>query len=382
MIRGIISYGRKHGPWHLSINARGEGMPVRLPPRWTGEGIIARVATHALANHIRTARAPVINVSAMELKGVELPRVTTDLQAWARLAVEHFLDRGLRHFGYFGLQPLSHARHHRQVFARALADEGYECSCYKPGRGAGSRAGWQIQQNDLVHWLKGLPKPVGILAWPMKRGQQLIDACRWADLLVPEQVAVLVGDEDDLLCDTCNPPLSGIVAAAERVGYEAAALLDRLTCGERPPKKPILIKPVGVVMRRSTDTLAVDDVDLAQAIRFIRDHAADAIQVKDVLRAVPVSRRWLERRFLHVLERTPAAEIRRVHLNRARQLLMETDMLIPDVAAASGFGSPEYMAYAFKSETGLTPQKYRSRGLVSSRQQGQSPNRIAMQGCR
>ena len=210
-------------------------------------------------------------------------------------------------------------------------------------------------------WLKALSKPVGILTWATERAQELIHACAGAGLLVPEQVAVLAADEDKLLCEMCNPPLSGIVLSSERIGYEAAALLDRLMHRRRPPKAPILIKATSVVTRQSTDTLAINDAELARAISFIRAHVADPIRVSDVLREVPVSRRWLERRFRKTLGRTPAAEIRRVHLEQAKQLLTETDMPIPDVAVASGVGSREYLAYMFKSETGLSPQKYRSR---------------------
>ena len=178
---------------------------------------------------------------------------------------------------------------------------------------------------------------------------------------MPEQVAVLAADNDELLCEACVPSLSGIALTSERIGFEAAKLLDRLMHGERPPKAPLLLEPTGVVTRQSTDTLAVDDPDLARAVAFIRRHATDPIQVQDVLREVPVSRRWLERRFREVLGRGPAAEIRRVRLARAKRLLAETDMPVPKVARAAGFGSREYLAAVFKSELNLSPRQYRNR---------------------
>ena len=176
---------------------------------------------------------------------------------------------------------------------------------------------------------------------------------------MPEQVAVLAADNDDLLCEACIPSLSGIALTSERIGYEAAGVLDRLMHGGRGPKRPILIAPTGVVARQSTDTLAVDDADLARAVAFIRGHATDPIQVADVLREVPVSRRWLERRFGEVLGRGPGEEIRRVRLGRAKLLLAETDMPVPQVAVRAGFGSREYLAAAMKSQTGLSPRQYR-----------------------
>ena len=176
---------------------------------------------------------------------------------------------------------------------------------------------------------------------------------------MPEQVAVMGGDEDSLLCETCNPPLSGVALTSERIGYEAAALLDRLLHGEPQPNEPILIAPTRVVVRQSTDTLAITNPDLARAIAFIRVHAATPIRVSDVLREIAVSRTWLERSFQQALGRSPAEEIRRVHLDRAKQLLADTDLAIPQVAAASGFTSREYLACAFQRATGLTPRQFR-----------------------
>lgn len=179
--------------------------------------------------------------------------------------------------------------------------------------------------------------------------------------MVPEQVAVMGGDEDTLLCETCNPPLSGVALTSERIGYEEASLLDRMLHGKPCPKEPILIEPTRVVVRQSTDTLAINDPDLAGAIAFIRIHATTSIQVSDVLRAVAVSRSWLERRFQEALGRSPAEEIRRVRIDRAKQLLADTEMPVPQVAVAAGFGSREYLAYAFKQATGLTPREFRQR---------------------
>ena len=206
-----------------------------------------------------------------------------------------------------------------------------------------------------MQWLKPLPKPIGILTWTTNCGREVINACRKAYLLIPEQIAVLAADEDELLCELCNPPLSGIALTSERIGYEAAATLDRLMQGHRPTENLILIEPTGVISRQSTDTLAIDDEDVARALSFIRSHATKPIQVKDVLCEVAVSRRRLERQFQEILGRTPAAEIRRMHFEHAKNLLAETDMTVPEVAEASGFGSREYLAYAFKTETGPTP---------------------------
>ena len=360
LIRGIAAYTREYGPWNTWIDPYEHGARLRLPRDWRGQGILARVSSEAMARHVAAAGIPVVNVSTLEFPGVTLPQVSTDLRAAARLAAKHFLDRGFRNFAYYGLQRPCYVEHYRHGFLESLAEAGCECSVYRPQRGTGTGTSWTAHLRDIVRWLKGLPTPVALLVWPARRGRDILYACRQVGLLVPEQVAVLVGDDDDLLCEESHPSLSGIVLNSQCVGYEAAVRLDRLMRARRIPKAPLLVTPSGVISRQSTDTLAIQDADVVSALTFIRNHVSSPIGVKELLRAVPVSRRVLERRFLQLLGRTPGQEIRRVRLERAKRLLAETDWTIPKVATASGFGSSEYLAYVFKCETGTTPRDYRS----------------------
>jgi LacI family transcriptional regulator len=357
IVRGIANYANKHGPWHVWVEGRGQDEPPRLPPGWVGEGIIARISNHTIARMVAAARVPTVNVSSIAISGVKAPRVANDVEATGRLAAEYLLDRGLRQFAYVGLPRLAYVRPHYEAFAATLAKAGYPCAVHSLTNG---RAGWLARQQALTGWLRELPKPVGILAWATPQGRAVLDACRWAGLLVPEQVAVLSGDDDQLLCSICTPPLSGIAVAAEQIGHQAAAVLARLLSGRRAPKRSRLIPPTGVITRRSTETLALDNPELAQAIAFIREHGAEPIQVDDVLKVVAISRRQLERYFQESLGRSPAEEIRRVRLERAKELLSQTDLPIPKVATACGFGTGEYLATIFKQATGLTPLKYRS----------------------
>jgi len=361
MIRGIGRYAQEQGGWDIWLEQRCQHAPGRLPPGWRGEGIIARVADRAMARYLAAAPGTVVNVSAARIPGVDFPTVTADLRVAARLAAGHLLDQGFRHFGYFAPLGLSYVEIHYHSFVEHLAEAGLSCDLFPALRGKGPSATWRRQQDDLRRWLQGLPKPVAVLTWTSDRGREVLYACRALGLAVPEQVAVMGGDEDALLCETCNPPLSGVALTSERIGYEAAALLGRLLHGEPCPKEPILNEPTRVVVRQSTDTLAITDPDLARAIAFIRAGAATPIQVSDVLREVPVSRSWLERRFQETLGRSPAEEIRRVRLERTKQLLADTDLPVPQIAAAAGFGSREYFAHAFKLSTGLTPREFRRR---------------------
>lgn len=361
MIRGIGRYAQQQGGWDIWLEQRCQHAPGRLPPGWEGEGIIARVADRAMGRYLAGASDMVVNVSSARIPGVSFPTVTADLRAAAQLAAEHLLDQGFRHFAYYAPLGFSYVDAHYHSFVEHLAQVGLTCDLLPARRGKGTKSTWHRQQDELRQWLQKLPKPVAVVTWTSDRGREVLYACRAEGLLVPEQVAVMGGDEDSLLCETCNPPLSGVALTSERIGYEAAALLDAMIQGKQPPEQPILIEPTRVVVRQSTDTLAITDADLARAIAFVRAHATSPIQVDDILREVAISRSSLERKFHDALGRTPAQEIRRVRLERTKQLLADTDMSLDQVTQASGFTSREYLAHAFKHATGMTPREFRNR---------------------
>jgi LacI family transcriptional regulator len=214
---------------------------------------------------------------------------------------------------------------------------------------------------QLADWLVSLPKPVGIFTWNASSGRQIIHGCQWAGLKVPDQVAVLSGADDELLCEISNIPMSGLAVAAEQIGWEAASMLDGLMKSGRSVAPSVRLNPVGVVTRQSTDTLAMDDSAVAAAVRFIRTHPSVPIQVQDVVAQTSLSRRSLERHFREWLGRTISREIRCVHVERAKQLLVETNLSVPEVARASGFSSAQYLIYLFNLEVGQTPLQYRKK---------------------
>ena len=359
IIRGIDNYALKNGPWQLFLEARGLEDDHGLPPRWQGDGIIARIGSPRMAEEITALRLPTINVSNIVIPKDFFPRVSSDLTISARLAVEHFLDRGFRSFGYFSLVGLSYDSAQREAFVRELRAAGHDCSVYSVKPRKGAEPDWNLDLVELSKWLKSLPKPVGVLAWNASSSREVVYACQLAELLIPEEVAVLSGSDDDMLCECVHPAISGIMAAAESIGHHAAELLDQLMARKKRKVKSLLIPPQKITPRLSTDTLAIQDPALVKALSFIRQNAAQPIQVNDVARHAGVSRRILELRFMQHLKRSPAMEIRRSHLERAKRLLAETEMPIPNVAEAAGFGSPEYLAYAFKLDTGLSPLQFR-----------------------
>jgi LacI family transcriptional regulator len=359
ILRGIIRYLRSHQPWSVFLELR----ELRVAPPawlkdWRGDGIISRITDPSLAELLRKKRIPVVNLNDVH-SGLGLPTIESDHRAIGRLAAEHLLERGFRHFAVCGFTGHAWSRQRLEGFLEALGATASACRVYESPWGGRHAHPWEQEQGRIGDWLRGLPRPVGVFACNDSRGQHVLDACQRVGLSVPEEVAVIGVDDDVLLCELCDPPLSSVVPNPERVGYEAAALLDRLMTGDKPRRLHELIEPLGVATRQSTDVLAIDDPHVAVAVRYIRENACGGVTVRDVLRQVPLSRTILERRFRKYLGRSPQAEIRAVQLKRVQQLLAETELNLERVAELAGYEHPEYLSVVFKRETGQTPGQYR-----------------------
>lgn len=366
LLFGIAQYVRENGPWSIFLQERSLG---DLSPawfrNWQGDGIIARVENQAMAEAIRRRGLPAVDLRCL-LPNLEFPSVRPDDEGIARLASEHLLERGFRHFAFCGFNGADYSDARRERFARHIADCGYDCSVFEDLHAPHSAGTLEYEEHGLKYedrvarWLRQLPKPVGLMACNDIRGQQVLNACRDVGLNVPDEIAVIGVDNDEMLCELSDPPLSSVAPNSKRIGYEAAALLARMISGRKPPLEPISVEPEGVVTRRSTDVLAIEDRHVADVIRFIREHACEGIDVSDLLKAVPLSRSALERRFARTLGHSPKEEILRVRLNRARQLLAETDFPLWTIAEKIGLQHAEYLNVIFKKKTGQTPGQFRA----------------------
>jgi LacI family transcriptional regulator len=276
------------------------------------------------------------------------------------MAAEHLLDRGFRHLAYVGVAGRVWSRRRQEAFCERVREAGHEPLVYSPPRPRGGRS-WGGGQPALARWLRGLPRPAGIMACNDDRGREVLEASRDAGLHVPEELAVVGVDDDELLCELADPPLSSVALNAEPGGYRVAALLDAMMRGRVRGPRRLLVEPLHVVTRRSTDIEAQGDPEVAAALHFIHDRAAGPIGVADVVDHLMISRRALEIRFRKAVGRTLHAEIQRVRLERVRRLLHETDLPIPRVAEASGFTSASYLSQVFREALGTTPARYRRR---------------------
>ena len=359
ILQGITSYVQSHNPWSIFLDPREDQSP--LPTwleSWQGDGVICRMTNARMAESMARAGVPVIDLNDFADYG--LPRVWSNHFAIGVLGAKHLLERGFCQFGFCGFSGQDWALRRRNGFVSTVNAAGFPSSiCESFWRRRHSRP-WKQEQIKLATWLKSLPKPVGVMACNDTRGQQVLDACSEAGIAVPEETAVIGVDDDELLCNLCDPPLSSVIPNPARIGFDAAALLDELMNGNRLPRNEWLIEPLGIATRQSTDILAIDDQDVTAAIKMIRESACNGLTIEKMLDGVAVSRSSLERSFAKYLGHTLQAEIRRVQINRVKELLQHTDLPMAMIGHLAGYKHPEYMNVVFKRETGLTPGQFRN----------------------
>lgn len=366
LLRGIVRYARLHGPWSFYITPGDFEQALPKMQQWGGTGIIARIETPRIGEAILRSGLPAIalDLSEEQLQPdhplAQLSEVSSGSREAAILAAEHLLERKFRHYAFVGIAGRVWSTRREQGFCRRIAEAGFESLVYRPPARKRDRT-WDREQAVLAGWLAALPKPVGLMACNDDRGREVLEACRAADLKVPEQVAVVGVDDDELLCELADPPLSSVSLNAERGGYHAASLLDRMMRGKSRKPQRLVVEPLDVIARRSTDMMALDDPEVADAMRFIHHNATRPIRIEDIVEHLNISRRALEIRFQRALGRTIHSEIQMARLQRAQRLLMETDLPMPKVADVAGYGSASYLIQVFRQKFGMTPAKYRQR---------------------
>ena len=363
LLAGIAAYVREKGPWSMYFDERAVFDPVPgWLPRWKGDGIISRIASPEIRRVARRSRIPVVDLNE-QLGGLGAPQISIDHEAVGRMAAQHLLHRGFTRFAYAGHAGRPFSDRRRDAFQNAVREAGHRCDEYR-GHKEDFRSlrlgSWELEMDRIAGWIAKFPKPVGLMACHDFRALQVLAACRLADVAVPEQAAVIGVGADEVACALADPPLSSIILNAFRMGYEAAGLLDRLMRGERGAPAETLIPPMEVSVRQSTDIMAISDPIVARAMRFIREHVSDGINVQDVVRHIGMSRTALQDHFRDALGRTVHDALIDARIGRVRELLVGADLPLAEIAGRAGFRYPEYMISTFKQRTGWTPARYRT----------------------
>jgi len=364
ILHGILRYERLHGPWDICLAPAGH-QELKLPKmRETGKkGIIAHIISPRMSKEICNAQLPTVSIfPAIDVANVRkavrrFADVHFDTKACGVMAAQYLLQCRFTHFGVFGkIDKVDWANLRVEAFSETIASHGYTTAVY-PTLKFNERLRL-VEPKPLIKWLKSLPKPVGVFVISDALARNVIETCQAANIKVPEDVAILGVDNDDLFCETTNPKISSIAVESERGGYEAARMLNDLMYGTKAvPAKTF--GPQRVVVRRSSDVFLINDILVRQVVHFIRDNYASPITVHDVVKAMDVSRRQLEIRFKNELGYTIFDEIKKRRLQRARTLLLDTDLSLEEIAEICGFRNQYYLANVFRKEFGTTMKVFR-----------------------
>ncbi|HSI32449.1 MAG: substrate-binding domain-containing protein [Phycisphaerae bacterium] len=355
---GLQAYAQAQG-WQSTVDEYVEDTIARDPGSVPYDGIVAR-ATTLLARRAARLNIPVVNVWASSPARDRLPGVFPDFPATGRLRAEHLLSRGLQRFGALTADRDRGQDEELAAFARTVEAAGFTCAAARVALDVSSSLiEWRRTERTIARWMDAWEPPIGVYVGSESQGRIVAQACHRRGWRVPQDVAIIAGRNEETLCAGLHPTLSSVEAGYERVGAEAARVLDALMAGEPPPLKPILIPPIGLVVRESTDFFAVDDALVAAALRFIAANSHLRIGQDDVARAVSAETRTLQRRFRKHLGRAIATEVRRARLERAKRELAQSDRSLKEIARGVGFGDPVRLCEVFRRELGVTPSQYR-----------------------
>jgi len=366
VLRGIVDYAKHHGNWSFYFAPGDFEQALPEMEQWGGTGIIARIMNARRARTVAATGLPTIELDMplqrSEADGLHagFSELVADSSAAAQMAADHLLSKGLKHYAFVGFPGHVWSDRREKAFRERIAAAGFATCVFRTTRRK-QKLHWAMEQKSLAEWLLQLPRPIGLMACNDDRGREVLEACRAARIEVPEEIAVIGVDNDSLLCDLSSPPLTSVALNAERGGFAAAELLDKLMSRRVTSPQRIVVEPLYIVNRHSTNMVALDDGDVAAAMRFIRDRSNRPIRVDEVAGLVGLSRRMLEIRFRAALGRSLNDEIQRVHLETAKRLLAETDWPIEKVAHASGYNGASYLSVLFARFLGTNPTEFRRR---------------------
>ena len=367
LLRGVVRWSNLYGP--VTIATAPGHVEQRLPrlDHSSRVGIISRLSTPGIIEARRELGIPIVTIepSLEELLTVkeelEISEILSDSPQIAQMGAEHFLSRNFRHFAYCGLPLRIWSDIREREFHREITSHGFDCSIY-PLPDPTRLFPPEEEYPYLTKWLAALPKPVAVMACNDDRGVQLVEICNFEGWHVPEQVAVLGVDNDDLICELTQPALSSVAFDLEDAGFRAAQVLWNLVSGNASGYHCISLKPQRIVTRLSSDVTAQDDPLIRRTLRFIRNNYQSPIGVAEVAQGLDISRRTLERRFMQVLNRTVREQIQRCRFEQAKELLLHTEDSVERIAELTGFGNLKQMLRSFEKFEGMSPANFRRKG--------------------
>lgn len=356
LITGIARYSRLNGPWSFYKEPIGLKGSIPNLTNWEPDGIIMRDSLSS--KELLKLKIPTIIVVHNSTYPKELPAIKTDSPAVAKLASQHFIEKGFKNLAFCGFNDYKWSQERGFYFNQFNDEAGIKTYNYIRAKNI-KQDDWENEQPLMIDWIKSLPKPIGIFACNDDRGQHILEVCKLIKVKIPEEVAVVGVDNDPMVCELSDPPLSSISLNIESAGYATAKLLDELINKKRLTGKNIIVTPSHIVQRQSSDIFAVDDGDVAIAIQYIKNNAKNKILVKDVIKVTGVKRRTLEKRFRKTIHRSIYDEIKQVRVELITKLLLETNLSISQITASFNFTDGDHISRFFKKEKGVGLREFR-----------------------
>jgi LacI family transcriptional regulator len=350
--------------FYLDPQRRMRGRELHRLKKWGATGIIMRELPDPDNEELIGLGLPTIISTYIREKVPGVHEIYVDNNSIGMMAARHLIELGLKRFAFCGFDDFFWSQQRLEGFQSEVAKAGLETCVYRQPSSPSQRL-WDNEQLILEQWLRSLSKPIGLMACIDERAQHVIQACNAAGLKIPEEIAVIGGDNDDLLCELANPRLSSVAINGLQAGFNAAALLDRLMAGEKLKQQRVIVEPTHVAVRQSTTTLATEDTEVANALRYIREQSKNQISVDNVVDITAVGRRALEKRFREAIGRSIHDEIRRTRVEEIKKLVTETHLSVSEIASRLGFTSTSNIARFFRENTGMSFREYRRRfGLI------------------
>lgn len=372
LLKGVTRYSHEFGPWAFcrmpSYYRETKGIEGILDwaKEWKANGIMGQFYNDSDPKRLLDAGIAVVAQDFKEPHST-VPNITGDYFKTGQIGAEYFLRKGYEHFAFYGFKDIVWSRERGQGFEQRLAQAGHAVHYFEHTRRSKSRELWYYKPSALSKWLKSLPKPIALMTCDDNQGMHITEACRLTKIRIPEEVAVLGVDNDEMLCNLSDPPLSSIGLDTVKGGYEAARLLDRMIQTKNKEYYDIVVKPTQVVTRNSTDIYATKDEYIGMALKFVHNNMDKNLKVENVLEQVPLSRRSLEKRFQKVTGYPVYEYIFNLRIEKFTNKLLETDLTIFEIAVDLGLNDSKNIARQFRQVKGCTPVEYRKKYLIEKR---------------
>lgn len=368
LLKGIVRYSKEVGNWsfqRMPLYYRmlyGENGVVEWAKKWQADAIIAQL-TDVNIELLNDLNIPII-VQNYRDRNKAVSNLTGDYFNTGVMAAKFFLNRGYRNFAFYGFKGAIWSRERADGYSHEIEKQGYKLAILENDNK--DREEWSYNHTVLGNWLQSLPKPVALFACDDHFALQISETCNVYNINVPDDIAILGVDNDDLLCNISDPPLSSIVLDVENGGYNAGKLLHQLITKEITEPFNIVVNPLIIERRKSTEKYAVSDKNIRTILNYIEKNYANHLSVEELVKQVPLSRRVLEKKFKEETGESLYQYIQNYRIDQFTRLLITTDYSLFEAALQSGFENYKNVSRVFRKYKSLSPAEYRKRYKCNS----------------